>query len=270
MPAAHTPLFVPGNRPDRFEKARCSGSSHVIIDLEDSVPGDAKRAARAAAASWPWTHRCGVRVNAIGTEESVADLAWLADLRPENRPRWVMVPKLETVEQIDRVVDGAGDLEIIGLIESARGIESAAALAAHRGLVRFAFGVEDFILDVQAARDSVTTATARARLVCVSRAFGLPAPWDGPTLDLRDSEKLRAAGLRAKAEGFAGTLCIHPAQVADIQRGYLPTPAEIEWARRLVAHREGVTALDGAMVDLPVARRAARILRDAADASSDG
>ena len=36
---ARSLLFVPGNRPERFEKAVRSGADAVILDLEDSVPG---------------------------------------------------------------------------------------------------------------------------------------------------------------------------------------------------------------------------------------
>ena len=41
-------LFVPGNRPERFDKAARSGADAVILDLEDSVPAADKTAARQA------------------------------------------------------------------------------------------------------------------------------------------------------------------------------------------------------------------------------
>lgn len=39
-------LFVPGNRPDRFEKARSVGADAVILDLEDAVPSEKKTETR--------------------------------------------------------------------------------------------------------------------------------------------------------------------------------------------------------------------------------
>ena len=36
--AAVSYLFVPGNRPERFDKAFAAGADVVIIDLEDAVP----------------------------------------------------------------------------------------------------------------------------------------------------------------------------------------------------------------------------------------
>ncbi len=45
-------LFVPGNRPDRFEKAWQSGADAVILDLEDAVQSAHKDLARKAVAAW--------------------------------------------------------------------------------------------------------------------------------------------------------------------------------------------------------------------------
>ena len=42
------PLFVPGNRPERFEKAASAGADAIIIDLEDTVAIDAKDQAHAS------------------------------------------------------------------------------------------------------------------------------------------------------------------------------------------------------------------------------
>ena len=45
-------LFVPGNRPARFDKALASGADMVIVDLEDAVPPDEKDEARSTVAAW--------------------------------------------------------------------------------------------------------------------------------------------------------------------------------------------------------------------------
>jgi citrate lyase subunit beta/citryl-CoA lyase len=45
---ARTRLFVPGNRPERFEKAFRSGADAIVLDLEDGVPASEKVAAREA------------------------------------------------------------------------------------------------------------------------------------------------------------------------------------------------------------------------------
>src|ERR1700726_2791831 len=61
-------LFVPGNRPDRFEKARQSGADAVILDLEDAVQSTDKDLAREAVVSWLTPARpVYVRINGMGT-----------------------------------------------------------------------------------------------------------------------------------------------------------------------------------------------------------
>jgi citrate lyase subunit beta / citryl-CoA lyase len=52
LTSARSPLFVPGDRPDRFAKAAASGADAMAIDLEDAVAPDAKKSARLAAQRW--------------------------------------------------------------------------------------------------------------------------------------------------------------------------------------------------------------------------
>src|SRR5207237_3699177 len=70
-----TYLFVPGNRPDRFEKARQSGAHAVILDLEDAVQSAHKDLAREAVATWLQPARpVYVRINGMGTSWFERDL----------------------------------------------------------------------------------------------------------------------------------------------------------------------------------------------------
>ena len=48
FPACRSILFVPGDRPDRYEKALAAGADAVCIDLEDAVAPDRKTGARAS------------------------------------------------------------------------------------------------------------------------------------------------------------------------------------------------------------------------------
>ena len=77
-----SPLFVPGDRPERFAKAAASGADAVILDLEDAVAPAAREMAREAVAN----HGVDsvtviVRINAASREEFQADLAALRDAR---------------------------------------------------------------------------------------------------------------------------------------------------------------------------------------------
>ena len=71
-------LFVPGDRPERFEKACAAGADVVILDLEDAVAAENKQAARNLVAEWlstPPAVPVMVRVNGVDTEWLDEDLA---------------------------------------------------------------------------------------------------------------------------------------------------------------------------------------------------
>ena len=76
-------LFVPGNRPERFEKALAAGADAVCIDLEDAVAPDAKGDARTAVTAFlalGVRPGLGVRVNGPASEYLDADCRALSGL----------------------------------------------------------------------------------------------------------------------------------------------------------------------------------------------
>ena len=85
------------------------------------------------------------------------------------------------------------------------------------------------------------------------------------TLDFGDDERFVAEARDARALGYAGKLCIHPAQVGLAATAFHPTDEELDWGRRLLAAFDdagGATiAFEGLMVDEVVAARARAILR---------
>ena len=129
---ARSLLFVPGHRPERFEKAVTSGADAVILDLEDSVPHAEKAAARAAIErEWPRLAARGVplvvRVNAPDTDTGAQDLAWLQRLPA---PAAVMLPKAESAQALSQVHERLGGVALLPLIESAAGFAALSELAA--------------------------------------------------------------------------------------------------------------------------------------------
>jgi citrate lyase subunit beta/citryl-CoA lyase len=67
---------------------------------------------------------------------------------------------------------------------------------------------------------------------------------------VRDDAAFRADAQQARALGYAGKLCIHPAQVALTHEVFTPGEAEVAHARAvLAASVSGVGLLDGEMVD---------------------
>ncbi|MFF1615506.1 HpcH/HpaI aldolase/citrate lyase family protein [Amycolatopsis sp. NPDC058278] len=248
--AATTFLFVPGDRPDRFGKALASGADVVILDLEDAVAPAAKDAARASAGEWLERHRAMVRINAPGTPWFAADAELVAA-----RGVPVMVPKAET----PGVLAGFG--AVVALVETALGVERAGELAAVPSVTQLAFGSVDLAAQLGVApEDPEPFAYARSRLVIASAAAGLAPPVDGVTTDLGTGSRLEEDVRYARRLGFGGKLCIHPKQVAPVRAGFTPTEAERAWARRVVAAGDGVSVVDGRMVDKPVLARARHIL----------
>jgi citrate lyase subunit beta/citryl-CoA lyase len=264
--APRTYLFVPGDRPERIPKALASGADAVIVDLEDAVGPDAKLRARAAVAdALPAERPVLIRVNGPETQWFDGDL----DLCSESGVAGVVLPKTESIEPI-RAVAGrlGGDLPILPLIETARGMANAQAIAQAAWVERLLFGALDLQAELGIAGDNEELHYFRSHLVLVSRVADILPPVDGVTTALDDPDVLRADTERARRFGFGAKLCIHPKQVALVNEIFSPTAEEIAWARRVVAAAEaaqgGAVAVDGKMVDRPVLLRARAIL-DAAD-----
>lgn len=255
------PLFVPGDRPERFAKAALSGADAVIIDLEDAVAIANKDDARAALHSLHCRVPILVRINGIGTPWHADDLAAVAgkDFAA------LVLPKAEGDEAFTTLC-AAAPVPVIALIESARGLADARRIAATRNVVRLAFGSIDFCADLGCAHERAVLLAARSEVVLASRLAGLTAPIDGVTTAIDDIELIADDTRHAYALGFGGKLCIHPRQIDAIRTGFAPDQAEIDWARKVLASGDGAVSVGGAMVDEPVRIRARTILSRAATA----
>ena len=262
-------LFVPATRPERFAKALASGADAVIIDLEDAVAaGDKPQARRLLTQAWPGfaaaeRERVLVRVNAANTAWHGDDLDLLGGLGI----RGVMLSKAEQAAQVAHVAAVLGaDCVLVPLIESVAGLDAADALARSPQVLRLAFGNLDFQADAGLAcgSDEAELVPVRLALLLASRRARLPTPVDGVTADMHDAAQLAADLLRSRRGGFGAKLCIHPKQVAAVNAAFTSSPAEIDWARRVVAASQaasgGVVSLNGRMVDAPVLLLAQRVL----------
>lgn len=257
-------LFVPGDRPDRFEKAVTAGADQVVLDLEDAVEPGSKGVARRHVVSWlsgggdAW-----VRVNAAGTPWHDEDLR---DLRSVPGLRGVVLPKAETVEATTQVRDAIGPaVGLVALVETARGVQRSADLADSGRVDRLALGAIDLARDLGAEESDDALLLARCTLVLASRSAGLLGPIDGVTTVIDDPARITADATRAWRLGFAGKLCIHPRQLEPARAGFAPSDHEVAWARRVVEAADApgggaAFSLDGQMVDLPVVLRARDVL----------
>lgn len=260
-------LFVPASDERRVRRALDSGADAVVADLEDGVALQAKVAARERlVASGFGTSAKPVRrlarINATETEWLAGDLELVRHLDLDG----IVVPKasLRAVES----VAGTG-LPAVALVETAEGLATARCIAGAPNVVALFLGALDLghELRLQARPDGLELLFPRAELVLASALHGLRPPFDAVFPNVRDSDALEQDSERALSLGFGGKACIHPDQVAVVNRVFTVSESELDQARQVVAAYEaavaagrGATALEGQLVDLPVALRAQRLL----------
>ncbi|MDH3798226.1 MAG: CoA ester lyase [Desulfobacterales bacterium] len=278
-------LFVPGNRPDRVDKAVATVADRVIIDLEDAVAVSQKVETRALVRDKIIVHkdrRVLARVNGLETDFIMGDLSAIV----VNELGGLVLPKTENSHQVGDIhrllVDlekkqglAAGNTAVILLVESALGVQnifqiSSAATELNREFL-IALGAADYALDmgIEITKDGRELMYPRSRIAVACRAAGIAPPLDTPfMIDLKDIEALKEDAARAKQLGFQGKLCIHPNQIEPVHVIFTPTAEEISFARRVVdafvAEEAGGSAailVDGKFVDYPVVERSRRILQ---------
>jgi len=264
MRAPIAPLFVPGDRPERFTKAAATAADAVIIDLEDAVDPSTKEAARANLlrhdiASKPVL----ARINGAGTSWWKEDLAMLDSAALSG----VIVPKAERAGDLAEAAGSAGGkLAIIALIETVEGLDNIQAILSVPQVICVGFGSLDFGLDLGCEPSWEALLFTRSQLVLASRRAGKQAPIDGVTPTLDDPDLIAAEAYRARNMGFGGKLAIHPKQVLPILTAFRPTEKEITWAERVLAAATSDSAIkiDGQMIDKPLVERARRLMEAAA------
>jgi citrate lyase subunit beta/citryl-CoA lyase len=275
-------LIMPVNVPAFVERAHLREADAIVLDLEDSIPPAEKERARTLVkAAIPLAARGGadvlVRINRpweLG-EADLEAVVWpgLAG---------IAFPKPETAEELQRADEAIGRLErergvpsgtvrLSISVETVAGFFNARALAhATPRLVSIGLGSEDFTLDLGIEPTSEGTELLYGKLfmVLLARQAGLyPMGTMRSSADFRDLDGLRRAIGAARAVGYRGSSCIHPAQVPPLNEGFSPPPAEVDYARRVIEVYEQAEAqgrasvgLDGKMIDIPVVERARRVV----------
>jgi len=285
-------LFAPGNNERLLAKVFDAGADAVVLDLEDAVAPDAKATARSLVAGVLPTRvdrprpLVAVRINGLDTAW------WRDDLAAVVVPglHIIRIPKAESAAQLAAAAAVIADLEqargiaagtivLVATIESAAGIMAAVDMARVPRLRSFAFGATDFVRDIGAdpAAADLATLYARQHLVLVSRAAGIHPPIASVHTQVKDLDALRRTTDEARAIGFFGRSCIHPAQVPVVNEVFTPSPASVRAARALLdawhdATARGIAAFtmpDGQFVDEAVVRRA-RAVVELADALGKG
>jgi citrate lyase subunit beta/citryl-CoA lyase len=254
-------LFCPADRPERFEKA-AAAADVVILDLEDGVAAKDRAAAREALVTTQLDPtRTVVRVNPAGTDDHELDLAALA----RTPYTTVMLAKTETPEQVSALASH----EVIVLIETPLGALNVVDLARVDNAYALMWGAEDLFAVLGGTANRYPDGSyrevarhVRSQTLLAAKAYGRLA-LDSVYLDIKNLDGLRGEVDDAVAVGFDVKVAIHPSQVAVIRAGYTPTDGEVDWARRVLdaaRTQRGVFQYEGQMVDMPVLRRAERIV----------
>ena len=288
-------LFVPGSRPAMIPKAAASEADAVCIDLEDSVLPDEKISSRLnvvrALQGIDFGRRVRmVRINSLDTEYAEQDLDAVISAAG-GHVDLVMLPKASSAADI-QFVD-----RMLSALESAKGIdrrigieaqiESAAGFlyvreiaSASPRLEALIFGPGDFAASMQMPAASIGEPDEYDRLypghryhavmqtiVAAARANGLRC-MDGPFAGYKDDSGLTRACQIARALGFDGKQCIHPAQLSIVNAAFSPSAEEVARASGLVRAYEAAVAAgrgaathEGRMIDAASLRMAQSTLR---------
>jgi citrate lyase subunit beta/citryl-CoA lyase len=279
-------LFVPGDSPRKFEKAAQTAADALIIDLEDSVTGENKAAARGLTRTMlEGGRRAGmtlfVRVNALDTDMTLADLAAIMPARPDG----IVLPKCRSGDDIRLVArwlealeaaSGArqGSTEIVAIATETA--ESVFGLGSYKGasarLTGLMWGAEDLAASLGATENGsggqFHSPFRLARDMCLMGAAAAEvAAIDTVYTDIDNLAGLEQETRIARRDGFSAKALIHPKHVDIVNAAFAPSAAERAWAEKIVAAFAanpdlGTLRLDGRMIDKPHLRAARKILAD--------
>lgn len=282
MKPIRTALSVPGNRPERIEKAITSDADVVRIDLEASIPIAEKEKSRLLVREildkYPG-ERMYVRVNALSTPYGKEDLEAVVS----KNLKGIVFPKVESPDdifQIDRLLSdleakaklAVGIIKVLPICETANGLENiydiVSARPEHHRLLTMIFGAVDYTLDlgIDLTREGKELEYPRSRLPVACRAGGIMPPLGTPWIHVNDIDGLIADAKKDKAYGFMGKMVIHPSQIQPCHDIFTPSTEEIEYAKKVIAafeeaEREGKTIqLDGNFIGLPVVEKYRQIV----------
>ncbi|APT84336.1 HpcH/HpaI aldolase/citrate lyase family protein [Corynebacterium aquilae] len=262
-------LFVPSNRPERFAKGAAAADT-VILDLEDGAGNCDRNEARSNIAnSGLDPQHTIVRVCGPDDEGFADDVAAIKNTNFHT----IMVPKVQA--ELPDILDG---FDIIAMIETPTAVINLPHIAADPRVVGLFWGAEDLTQFLGGTHSRIqpdeggptgrpgpyrTTMSVTRSLMHLHAAANGKYVLDAVHADFKDDAGQYEEAADAARSGFAGTCCIHPAQVPVIRRAYTPDEHQLQWARRVVEEAQahpGAFKLDGEMIDAPLINQAHRVV----------
>ena len=241
-----TLLFVPQFA---FDDVGELDADAIIVDFQDAVPMSAKATAREGlrdALEAGQLRSCPVivRINERALLfEQQGDLQALVGCPHVSVLMPTMVEAPSELDQLHETLLAhelragikPGSYRFIVLIETPSAFARIHDIAASGGgrIIGLFLGGGDFFRLTGAIIDSDSTIDyPRNKLIMAARANGLAA-YDTPYTSIRDPIGLEQDALQAKRHGFDGKACLHPNQLAIVDRCLRPTMTELAWARRI-------------------------------------
>lgn len=278
-------LFVPGSRPELFEKALSSQADGLSFDLEDAVAEAKKDEARQTLKTWLQSPpACGsdkliiVRVNAMDTPHFEQDIAQIVqpglnmiNLPKPDSPEAVLkaIASIEQAEKRNGVnLDGSNPIQLLLNIETPKALRIAFNLAsAHPRVAGLQLGLADLFEPASISRsEKFAVHYAMMQVKMASAEAGISA-FDGAFANIKDQEGFKAEAAFSASLGYTGKSCIHPTQITMANEAFRPSDAAIAHALKVVqaaneADAKGVGAyvVDGKMIDPPFVRSAQKLL----------
>jgi (3S)-malyl-CoA thioesterase len=272
-------LYIPGSKMRALEKAQGLAADAIIFDLEDAVAPDEKTAARTllvetlAKADYGPRARI-VRVNGLDTAWGAADIAAFKGAQIDA----LLIPKVSSPADLDAVAALIPDVPLWAMMETARGMLNAAAIAAHPRLAGMVMGTNDLAKELNSRfrADRLAMQAGLGLCLLAARAQGLVII-DGVFNAFKDDDGLRAECEQGRDLGFDGKTLIHPAQLDIANTAFAPSDAEIDLATRQIAafnaalaEGQAVAVVDGRIVEnLHIVTAQASLAKAAAIAAMD-
>ena len=240
-------LFVPAHKEKLIQKAFRSEADAIILDLEDSCPGEKNKS-------------IGIRnIKIYGKTTQKIVIARISNDKEislfNNIVDYIMYPKAEGILPL-------GSVKFILLVETALGVLKLPEIITDPRVVGVAFGNEDYKADTGCELYWYAEHT----IMNCAKAYGKFAI-DTVHTDFNDLKSLELKCLLSKDVGFDGKLCIHPKEIPIINECYIPTNKEYEYSKEMielydkaVSSGDGVAVIDGIYVAPPMVKNAKRII----------
>ncbi len=274
-------LFVPGNNKRFIDKSKSLNADIICLDLEDSVPDSDKELARlmineALAARSEFRSEVYVRINSFTSGMAQEDL----EAAVQKGIDGIVIPKVDDFGEVGELAKLITELErkhgvkndaveITPSTESAKGVVNAYKIASASPRVSaLVFGVFDFLFDMglDYVEGGIEYGYARAKLPVDAMAAGVYAI-DSIWQKIDDVDGLVRDATVGMKLGYKGKSIIHPSQIEQVHKIFVPNKEEIEWARKVVdalgeamSKGKGAVRLEGKMIDAVHYKRAKTLL----------